>query len=86
MHTSEETEIKPKPGKHSEIRIKPLPLANGHDRYFIAVTHPNGKLCPLGNGRTAVTYSRYKFYTVSLPKRLRNGRFKFETAVRRFQK
>ena len=34
----------------------------------------------------AVTYSRYKFVTVSLPKRFRNGRFTSETAVRRFQK
>jgi hypothetical protein len=34
----------------------------------------------------AVAYSRYKFVTVSLPKRFRNGRFNYETAVRRFQK
>jgi hypothetical protein len=34
----------------------------------------------------AVTYSRYKFVTVALPKRLCNGRFTSETAVRRFQK
>jgi hypothetical protein len=34
----------------------------------------------------AVTYSRYKFTTVSLPKRFRNGRFASETTVRRFQK
>jgi hypothetical protein len=34
----------------------------------------------------AVTYSRYKIVTVSLPKRFRNGRFTSETAVRRFQK
>ena len=33
-----------------------------------------------------VTYSRYKFVTVSLPKRFRNGRFTSKTAVRRFQK
>ena len=33
-----------------------------------------------------VTYNRYKFITVSLPKRFRNGRFKSETAMRRFQK
>ena len=83
---SEETEVKPKPGKHSEIRIKPLPLANGHDRYIIAATHPDGRLRPLGDGRMAVTYSRYKFVTVSLPEQLRNGRFNSETAVRRFQK
>jgi hypothetical protein len=34
----------------------------------------------------AVTQSRYKFLTASLPKRLRNGRFTSDTAVRRFQK
>jgi hypothetical protein len=34
----------------------------------------------------AVTYNRYKFVTVSLLKRLRNGRFTSETAVRQFQK
>jgi hypothetical protein len=34
----------------------------------------------------AVTHNRYKFVTASLPKRLRNGRFTSETAVRRFQK
>jgi hypothetical protein len=33
----------------------------------------------------AVTHSRYKFVTDSLPKRFRNGRFNSETAVRRFQ-
>jgi hypothetical protein len=30
----------------------------------------------------AVTYSRYKFVTVSLPKLFRNGRFTSEIAVR----
>jgi hypothetical protein len=34
----------------------------------------------------AVTFNRYKFVAVSPPKRLRNGRFASETAVRRFQK
>jgi hypothetical protein len=29
----------------------------------------------------AVTYSRYKFVTVLLPKRFRNGRFDSETAT-----
>jgi hypothetical protein len=29
----------------------------------------------------AVTYSRYKFVTVSIPKRFRNDRFTSETAV-----
>ena len=42
------TEIKP--GKHSDIRIKPLPMTNnGHDRYITA--HPNRHLCLLDNGR-----------------------------------
>jgi hypothetical protein len=30
----------------------------------------------------AVTYSRYKFIIVSIPKRFRNGRFTSETAAR----
>jgi hypothetical protein len=30
----------------------------------------------------AVTHNRYKFVTVSLPKRMRDGRFASETAVR----
>jgi hypothetical protein len=34
----------------------------------------------------AVTYSRYKLFTVSLPKQFYNGRFTSETAVRRVQK
>jgi hypothetical protein len=33
----------------------------------------------------AVTYSRYEFLTVSLPKRFRNGRVTYETAGRRFR-
>ena len=34
----------------------------------------------------AVTYSRYKFITISVLERLRDDRFTSETAVRRFQK
>jgi hypothetical protein len=34
----------------------------------------------------AVAHNRYKFVTVPIPKRLRNGRFTSETAARRFQK
>jgi hypothetical protein len=34
----------------------------------------------------AVAHNRYKFVTVSLPKRLRNGRFTSQTAVWWFQK
>jgi hypothetical protein len=33
----------------------------------------------------ADAHNRYKFVTVSFPKRFRNGRFTSETAVRRFQ-
>jgi hypothetical protein len=33
----------------------------------------------------AVKYDRYEFVTVSLPQRLRDGRFTSETAVWRFQ-
>jgi hypothetical protein len=34
----------------------------------------------------AVTCNRYQCFAVSLPKRLRNGCFTSETAMRRFQK
>jgi hypothetical protein len=73
-----------KPCKHSYTRIKPLPLTFGqqprplHNRYTRTDT--------FFRWRMAVTYSRHKFVTVSLLKRLHNGRFTSETAVRRFQK
>jgi hypothetical protein len=69
------------PGKHSDTRInkafdqRPWPL---HDRYNRTDTCFRWGM--------AVTYNRYKFVTVPLPKRFRNGRFTSETAVRRFQK
>jgi hypothetical protein len=44
--------------------------------------NPNGHFFRWG---MAVTYNRYNFLTASLPKRLRNGRFTSETAVRRFR-
>jgi hypothetical protein len=56
-------------------RPRPLPLHDRHTR--------TGTFFRWG---MAVTYSRYKFVTVSLPKRFCNGRFNSETAVRRFQK
>ena len=64
------------PVKDSHTRIKPLALASGHGRY-ITVT-PELTLVRWG---MAVAYSRYKFVTVSLPKRFRNGRFTSETAT-----
>jgi hypothetical protein len=66
------------PLPQSGLRIKPLPLTNGHGRYITIMIHPNGRLCPLGNG---VTFNRYGFVTVSIPKRFRNGRFNSETAT-----
>jgi hypothetical protein len=53
------TEIKP--GKHSDTRIKPLPLANGHGRY-IAVT-PERKIVSVWV--MAVAYSRFASETVT---------------------
>jgi hypothetical protein len=61
------------PGKHSDTRIKPLPLTYTRTDTFFC-------------WGMAVAYNRYKFVTVSLPKRLCNGRFTSETAVRWFQK
>ena len=34
----------------------------------------------------AAAYNHYKFVAAPLPRRLRNGRFTYETAVQRFQK
>jgi hypothetical protein len=64
--------------------IKPLALASGHGRY-ITVT-PERTLVSCVRWGMAVAYSRYKFITVSIPKRFRNGRFTSETAAWRFQK
>jgi hypothetical protein len=66
------------PVKDSHTRIKLLALASGHGRY-ITVT-PERTLAYVRWGM-AFTYSRYKFVTVSLPKRFRNGRFTSETAT-----
>jgi hypothetical protein len=60
-----------------------MALASGHGRY-ITVTPERTLTCV--RWRMAVTYNRYKFVTVSIPKWFRNGRFTSETAVRRFQK
>jgi hypothetical protein len=60
-----------KPGKHSDTRIKPFPSANGHGRYTTVT--PERALV------SVVTYNRYKFVTVSLPRRFRNGHFASKT-------
>jgi hypothetical protein len=62
-----------KPVKDSHTRIKPLALNNGHGSYITAYKplHPNGHF---SCWRTAVTYNRYKFITVSILKRFSNGR------------
>jgi hypothetical protein len=72
-----------KPGKYACTRIKPLSLANSHDRY-IAVTRT--ETCVRWG--MVVTYNRYKFVTVSLlkPKGLRNDRFTSENTFQWFQK
>ena len=74
------------PGKHSDARIKPLPLTNGHGRYITAAPERALVLVSCIRWGMAVTCGRYKFATGSLPKRFRNGRFTSKTAVRRFQK
>jgi hypothetical protein len=66
----------------THLRIKPLPLTNGHGRYTTAT--PERALASVGT-EIAITHNRYKFVTVSLSKRFLNGRFASETAVRRFQ-
>jgi hypothetical protein len=69
------------PGKHSDTRMKPLPLTNGHGR-CTTVTSERA-LVSIGDwGWTmAIAHDRYKFVTVSLPKRFRNGRFTSEAAT-----
>jgi hypothetical protein len=44
-------------GKHSETRIKPLTLANGHGRYITATDTPERTFFPLGNGRYRIIYN-----------------------------
>ena len=67
------------PVKDSHTRIKPLAFTSGHGRY-ITVT-PEQTLMSVCRWGMAVTYSRYKFVNVSIPKRLCNGRFTSETAT-----
>jgi hypothetical protein len=60
----------------THLRIKPLALARGHGRY-ITVT-PERTFVSVGEWPL---HSRYKFLTVSLPKRFLNGRLTSETAT-----
>jgi hypothetical protein len=64
------------PFKDSHTRIKPLALSNGHGRYITVTRYTRTDTCVRWG--MAVTYGRYKFVTVSLPKRFRNGRFTSE--------
>jgi hypothetical protein len=55
-----------------------LALASGHGRYKTAT--PERTIFSVGE-RPLHTLNRYKFVTVSILKRLRNGRFASETAT-----
>ena len=67
--------------KHSDTRIKPLTLANGHGRYMTVT--PERTLASVGPylWGMSVKYIDFKFLSVSLPKRPCNGRFNSETAI-----
>ena len=52
------------PGKHSDTRIKPLPLTNGHGRYKTVTTERT--LVSVGEWPLHIAVI-YKFVTVSLP-------------------
>jgi hypothetical protein len=74
----------PAPVRDSHIRIKPLALTSSHGRYM-HYRYTRTDAC-VRWGMAVACYSRYKFVTVSIPKRFRNGRFTSETAVRWFKK
>jgi hypothetical protein len=66
----------------THLRIKQLPLTNGHGRY-ITVT-PERELLSVGEWPLHVAVIN-KFVAVSIPKRFRNGRFTSETACGGFR-
>ena len=70
------TEIKP--GKHSDTRVKPLPLANDHGRYTTVINTSERAIVSVGKWPLHIIHSRYNFLTISLLKRSRNGRFTSE--------
>jgi hypothetical protein len=66
-------------GKHSDTRIKPLPLAFGQRPRPLHSRYTRTETCVHWVMAVAVpTYNRYKLITVSIMKRT-------ETAMRRFQ-
>jgi hypothetical protein len=72
-------------GKSSDTRIRPLPLTTVvTGTRHITVTRER-EIVSVGEWplHAGIIYNRLKFLTVSLLKRLRNGRFISETAVRR---
>ena len=73
----EEAEIIP--GKHSDTRIKPLPLTNGHGRYITVTSERT--LLSFVHWEISVEYIAVKFLAVSPPKPPCNGRFASATAI-----
>jgi hypothetical protein len=71
--------------KSSHTKVLPLTLASGHGRYITVTAqyrYTRTDTCVRFRWGMAVTYNLYagyKFITGSLPKRLRDGRFTFET-------
>jgi hypothetical protein len=73
MHLTALEEADIIPGKHSDTRIKPLPLTNGHGRYMADDRYTRTDTC--FRWEISVKYIAVKFFSVSLPKRPCNGRF-----------
>jgi hypothetical protein len=67
------------PVKDAHTRIKSLALASGHGRYMLHNRHTRTDTHVRWG--MAVTCDRYKFLSVSLLKRFRNGHFASETAT-----
>jgi hypothetical protein len=72
------------PGKHSDTRIKPLPLTNGHGRYTTVTRYTRTGAALVSSVRWGMAVTNFITVinlcctvTVSLPKpkRLHNGRF-----------
>jgi hypothetical protein len=67
------------PVKDSHTRTKPLALVSGYGRHIHNRYTRTGTFFRWGMAVTVTgTYGRNKFVAVSLPKRLRNGRFRSE--------
>jgi hypothetical protein len=67
------------PDKYPDTRIKPLPLTNGHGRYITVA--PEWTRLSVGEWPLHIAVFSCEFLTVSLPKRLRKGRFNSETTT-----